>query len=511
MPSLGLGLGLQYGGVLSAFDSQAVTHYNRVIADGGTVPAGLVGCDAWFVAVKGVYGVSDITTAISSGIHPHYLGYKAGSGSGATSGLAAQTCYNAIGATGDIVQTTAASQPLILPHTGTNYVFLPRVAGNYFSSPYNAAIALRDDFDIKAEIQTNLSSSQQDIFANADTLKGKIIFRINSSNGLRVLLSLDGTTFLTYDSTVNLSSVTSRQWVRVTRNATSGVIQFFTSSNGTTWTQLGANVAGAIGNLFNGNSVYEIGSNFLGTTVNLFQGLIYRVLVSQTIDGAAALDFNPANYNRAVSQSSWTSTTGEVWTNNMLATNTGLKSMICDTTLFAGNGTSIGMRAASLNMNQAAATSYTVWRKYTNIGLAQIITELGANSASSSGKGFATGYILNQEEFGIYGNVGQYNARYTSTSLDLKLSTAINNIANANESLPYLINNVSRSFAGSDNTNNNTGNMNATGYNFFARNNAASLWSNVVMACDIVSKQEDDNTQRTAMYNVLDGFINNAL
>ena len=511
MPSLGLGLGLQYGGVLSAFDSQAVTHYNRVIADGGTVPAGLAGTNAWFVSVKGVYGTSDITTAISSGIHPHYLGYKAGSGSGATSGLAAQTCYNAIGATGDIVQTTAASQPLILPHTGTNYVFLPRVAGNYFSSPYNAAITLRGNLDIKADIQSNLSSSQQDIFSNNATLNLKVTFRTNSSNGLRLLLYLDGVTALIYDSTANITTITDRQWVRVTRNATSGVIQFFTSPNGTTWTQLGTNVAGATGSLFNGTNAYEIGSNIAGTSVNGFQGIIYRILVSQTINGAAALDFNPANYSRATSQSSWTSTTGEVWTNNMLATNTGFKSMICDTTLFAGNGTSVGMRAASLNMNQAAATSYTVWRKYTNIGVAQIITELGANSASSSGKGFATGYIVNQEEFGIYGNVGQYNARYTSTSLDLKLSTAVNNIANANESLPYLINNVSQSFAASDATNNNTGNMNATGYNFFARNNAASLWSNVVMACDIVSKQEDDNTQRTAMYNALDGFINNAL
>jgi hypothetical protein len=326
-----------------------------------------------------------------------------------------------------------------------------------------------------------------------------------------LLLYLDGVTALIYDSTANITTITDRQWVRVTRNATSGVIQFFTSPNGTTWTQLGTNVAGATGSLFNGTNAYEIGSNIAGTSVNGFQGIIYRILVSQTINGAAALDFNPANYSRATSQSSWTSTTGEVWTNNMLATNTGFKSMICDTTLFAGNGTSVGMRAASLNMNQAAATSYTVWRKYTNIGVAQIITELGANSASSSGKGFATGYIVNQEEFGIYGNVGQYNARYTSTSLDLKLSTAVNNIANANESLPYLINNVSQSFAASDATNNNTGNMNATGYNFFARNNAASLWSNVVMACDIVSKQEDDNTQRTAMYNALDGFINNAL
>jgi hypothetical protein len=510
---IGIGIGLPFIKA-SGIDPQAQTHFNRVITDGGTIPAGLVGCNAWFVAVKGVYGTSDITTAISSGIHPHYLGYKAGSGSGASSGLAAQTCYNAIGSIGDVIQTTAASQPLILPHTGTNYVFLPRVVGNYFSSPYNGSIALRDDFDIKAEIQPNLSGASQVIFGNSSTILNttiKLSFNINSNNGLRLQTSFNNSVSLIYDSTANIPSITTRQWVRVTRVRSTGVIRFFTSLDGVTWTQLGTNVSGTTVQLPNDTSVYEVGSVGVGTSTNLFQGIIYRVLVSQTIDGAAALDFNPANYSRATSQSSWTSTTGEVWTNNMLATNTGFKSMICDTTLFAGNGTSVGMRAASLNMNQAAATSYTVWRKYTNIGAAQIITELGANSASSSGKGFATGFILNQEEIGIYGNVGQYNSRFTSTSLDLKLSTAINNIANANESLPYLINNVSQSFAASDATNNNTGNMNATGYNFFARNNAASLWSNVVMACDIVSKQEDDNTQRTAMYNNLDVFLNNAL
>jgi hypothetical protein len=45
--------------------------------------------------------------------------------------------------------------------------------------------------------------------------------------------------------------------------------------------------------------------------------------------------------------------------------------------------------------------------------------------------------------------------------------------------------------------------MNATGYNFLARNNASSFWANVIAIGDIVVKGEDDNTKRTAMYNLL--------
>ena len=84
MPSLALGLGLSknktavYSGL--KLDAQAVAHYDRVIADGGIMPAGLLGCNAWFVAVKAVYGATDITTAISAGYDPLHLGAKIGAG-----------------------------------------------------------------------------------------------------------------------------------------------------------------------------------------------------------------------------------------------------------------------------------------------------------------------------------------------------------------------------------------------------------------------------------------------
>ena len=91
---IGLGIGIQYSRVLASIDPQAQAHYDRVIADGGIIPAGLLGCNAWFVAVKAVYAVTDITTAISAGYDPHYLGAKIGAGSGTTLGQAATKLYS---------------------------------------------------------------------------------------------------------------------------------------------------------------------------------------------------------------------------------------------------------------------------------------------------------------------------------------------------------------------------------------------------------------------------------
>lgn len=68
----GIGIGLPFSRTFgSSIDSQAQAHYDRVIADGGAIPAGLIGCSNFFVAVKAVYSTSDITTAISAGYDPH--------------------------------------------------------------------------------------------------------------------------------------------------------------------------------------------------------------------------------------------------------------------------------------------------------------------------------------------------------------------------------------------------------------------------------------------------------
>jgi hypothetical protein len=114
---IGIGIDVFRG---SLIDPQAQAFYDRVIADGGAnavVPTGLIGVSATFKAVKAIYGVSDITQALSVFYDAHYLAYKKGTGTGATAGRAIEKLYSACGASGDCVQTTLASQPLLLEHS----------------------------------------------------------------------------------------------------------------------------------------------------------------------------------------------------------------------------------------------------------------------------------------------------------------------------------------------------------------------------------------------------------
>jgi hypothetical protein len=220
------------------------------------------------------------------------------------------------------------------------------------------------------------------------------------------------------------------------------------------------------------------------------------------------VDFNPANYNRATSQTTWTSTTGETWTINTANTNNALKAAIVDRTMIMGNGTTYGMTAPSLNMVASAMSSYTLFRKFANITGDQIITELGTNSITNSGFIFAINYTGTYETIGIRGNSGLNDSNYSQSSLSLKLATGIRNIANAIECQPYLVNNVAATFISQNSVFNNTAAMNATGYNLLARNNAASAWANVIFCGDLVFSGEDDATVQTAMYNAIKTFTN---
>jgi hypothetical protein len=220
------------------------------------------------------------------------------------------------------------------------------------------------------------------------------------------------------------------------------------------------------------------------------------------------VDFNPQSYNRATSQTTWTSATGETWTVNTPNTNNALKAAIVDRTMIMGNGTTYGMQAPSLNMVASAMSSYTLFRKFVNIQGGQWIAELGANVITNSGFILAINFSPNFESIGINGNVGYNDSNYTQTNLGLKLATGIYNIANTVECQPYLVNNVAATFLSQNSNANNTAAMNATGYNLLARNNAASNWANVIFCGDLVFSGEDDATVQTAMYNAIKTFTN---
>ena len=505
-PTIALGLPFFKG---SLIDAQASAFYDRVIADGGIVPTGLIGVSATFTAVKAIYGVSDITAALSVFYEPHYLGYKLGTGTGATAGQAIEKLYSACGASGDCVQTTLSSQPLLLEHSGVNYVYLSGISGNYFSTPNAAANQITGDIEIIAKINVTNINTTQHIVAKRSLITNIGYTLVIGSSRLNFQFSLNGTTNLLVQSTVNVPFTANQDyWVKATRSATNGNVEFYTSGDGVIYTQLGTTVASTSGSMFNSTQVLEIGSRGTGSS-QLLQGKVYYASITNTIGGAPTQIFNPNNYVAATSQSQWTSSTGEVWTRNRDVLTTGLKSAIVDRTMMMTNGTSHAMSAASLNINAAAITNYTAFSKFNN-SVTGMISELGVDADSVSGYFHAANGAPSTDSTNIYGNVGANGSVWTQASTALKLGAMIGDTTLSNPETSYYINNAAATLSAGGNTANNTANMNGTALNLFARNNGASLWFNGSFRTMMIAPNSQDAAERLAIYNYIKSLNNNA-
>jgi hypothetical protein len=188
-------------------------------------------------------------------------------------------------------------------NSAVNCLCLNGVSGNYASTPDAAPLRLSTALDISAEIALDDWTSGTYIILCKEANAGARSYRFWFLNGqLRLLLSADGSAAtIDIGSSANVSAIAySRLFVRVTWSAASGVAQFFTSTNGTTWTQLGTDVAAVLASIFNSSSAVEIGSRFGGAT-NPFLGRIYSARVSGTIGGSAVLNANFATAGKLVS------------------------------------------------------------------------------------------------------------------------------------------------------------------------------------------------------------------
>jgi len=475
---IGLGIGINYSRVIGSIDTQAQAHYDRVIADGGIMPAGLLGCNAWFVAVKAVYAVTDITTAISAGYDPHYLGAKIGAGSGTTLGQAATKLYSCSGASGDLTQATAASMPLLLVKNSSdaNYWFGSGVSGNYCSTPNAAANQITGDIEIESEVSFGSFSTTDAIAIKSDGVAGGsafgyYFFKTNAS--LSFAYSNVGTvvTRTTHTSTSDLTSVGfsagQKLWVKVTRQASSGDIKFYYSSNGTTYTQLGTTVSSTASTIANVNTPLVIGN--WADILHLFFGKITRVKIKNSIGGTPVVDFNPASYNAATSQTQWVSATSEVWTINKSSGNT-FVGVLVDRTIIQGNNTT-----TSMSVTIAGTQPYTEYLTATKNGVGTYVSRATGNARGHSGTNLtlANGTTLN----------------FASTATTRQTMTYRNNGASSG----IAVNNGTET-TGNAGTNNGTTLVLAEG----AHN----------ITTFISSLAEDTAPQRAAMYTAVKSFNN---
>jgi hypothetical protein len=379
----------------SRVDSQAQAAYNSLIAAGFTVPQGLLGINSAFIAVKAIYGVTDITTAVSFFADPS-LAYEIGAGSGTTAGQAIRTFPNLVDSTraSDAVQTTAASQPLLLVHSGVNYWFGSGVSGNYISTPDSLANQIIGNIEYIGRVSTDWSStSVSRIFLSKRNGTGNASYQF-FFNGLTKRVSFtyyNGTTNITVDSTSGFGLADfAKVWIKITRNSTSGDVNFWTSTqdvsspNDIIWNQLGTTVSSTIVGLINQAVSVEIGSINSGGN-GMIVGSIYYSSISPTIGGSPTVVFNPSSYNAATSQTQWTSSTGEVWTINKSSGNT-FTGVLVDRNIIQGNGTTTSM-SCTITGTQPF-TEYIVAAKN---GTGNYVSRATGNSRSHSG----TNVVLN--------------------------------------------------------------------------------------------------------------------
>jgi hypothetical protein len=207
------------------------------------------------------------------------------------------------------------------------YLSLPGASGNYASTPDSAAVSITGDIDIRAKVALDdwTPSAHQTIaskyqFTSSSPLRSWL-FRVGTTGLLRWTWSTDGVNTTTADSTVGLPSLGNgdAKWLRVTHQsdgATGTIVRFYTSDDGETWTQLGSDknptathsIAGSTTNVL-------LGAHGSTGQSDVTAGKIYYAEVRNGIDGTVVAKFDPPN-DAADGVTSFTSSTGEVWTIN---------------------------------------------------------------------------------------------------------------------------------------------------------------------------------------------------
>jgi len=387
----------------------------------------------------------------------------------------------------DAVQTTAASQPLLLSHNGAssdNYWWGSGVSGNYVSTPNAAANQITGDIEIIVKANINNDATNQ-AFVAKYLSSSQFLLRKNSSNFIQFIGSkISGAEDINGTSTATISS--GIKWVKVTRQASSGNMYFYTSPDGVAYTQLGSMVSTTSGNLVNGTDPINVG--VFSTTGNPYLGGIYRLTISNSIGGTPVVDFNPATYNAATSQTAWTSTTGEIWTISTGTATTGYKGVLVDRTIVQTDG---------IDDNLVSSTFGTITDRTNYVAFISWVST-NANYLMDGSTGASNGLITgNTDKIGIITNAA--NATIATYTQQRKLSTtklsanvqgaAINNGAETTLTIvaPFSFTSV-----------------------VIGRTAIGTAPMNMCLNTLVISNLADNSTNRTSMYNLIRSLNNNA-
>ena len=222
---------------------------------------------------------------------------------------------------------TDTNDPQVLPYTGTPYVALPGVAGNYLSAPDAANLRVTGDIDMAFRLTLPVwSVTGYQTIGGRWTATGSqmsYVLGVATPGTLQLNLTTDGLNSVAFASSVVLPFANgSAGWVRATWRASDGRTQFFTAADSaavpSSWTQLGVDRTIAVGSIFAGTSAFSVGAHSAGASSPL-TGTVHRAVVRNGIGGTTVLDVDTSVLTSG-GQSSFAALTGQTVTINRSAT-----------------------------------------------------------------------------------------------------------------------------------------------------------------------------------------------
>jgi hypothetical protein len=215
-----------------------------------------------------------------------------------------------LGAAGSLLPTTLGSStaadsndPKFLDFTGTNYVYLPGVAGNRLSIPDAANLDTTDlDFRIRISLDSPTTTGNYASRLVSDPNRAWLFGYTGGTTAARMSLAWYPTgsaaSAISVGGTVGYeNSYTAGQshWARVTLDVDNGaggyVVKFFTAPDSTTvptsWTQVGTTITGGTT-----TSLPNITSGIDISQSTAFLGKVFRAQLMDGIDGTAIVDID---------------------------------------------------------------------------------------------------------------------------------------------------------------------------------------------------------------------------
>jgi len=215
----------------------------------------------------------------------------------------------------------------VADHAHAYALSLPGTVGNYASTPDSVAVSITSDIDIRVRVAADDWTPAIAVANLVSKWPGGALSVLSyylgiRDNGFLTLTWVNAAEdFVVRNSTVATGLANEiGKWVRATLDADNGVaghdVKFYTSADGDNWIQLGTTVTmPGITDINDSPSILEIGSRDTGSQ-GLAVAKIYYAEVRNGIDGPVVAKFDPLNDGALLGDTSFTASTGEVWTIN---------------------------------------------------------------------------------------------------------------------------------------------------------------------------------------------------